>query len=64
MASQLTEAGPCATPEDPLPGPGFVVLTGGLITAVVAAALLRRRPEHTYGGKVVRSTSGSSSRTT
>jgi hypothetical protein len=31
----------------PLPGPGFLVLTGGLIITAVAAALLRKRPERT-----------------
>ena len=31
----------------PLPGPGFVVLTGGVIVTAVAAALLRKRPERT-----------------
>ncbi|GEM_PF-6585428 len=30
-----------------LPGPGFTVLTSGLIVAVAAAAVLRKRPEHT-----------------
>ena len=28
----------------PLPGPGFVVLSGGVIVAAVAAALLRSAP--------------------
>lgn len=31
----------------PLPGPGLFVLTGGVIVAVIAAVLLRTRPERT-----------------
>ncbi len=31
----------------PLPGPGMLVLTGGVIVAAVAAVLLGKRPEHT-----------------
>ena len=31
----------------PLPGPGLLVLTGGVIVAAIAAVLLRKRPEHT-----------------
>ena len=31
----------------PLPGPGLVVLTGGVIVAAVAAVLLRKGPERT-----------------
>ena len=31
----------------PLPGPGFVVLTGGVIVAAVAAVLLPKGPERT-----------------
>jgi len=31
----------------PLPGPGFLVLSGGIIVAAVAAALLRKRPDRT-----------------
>jgi hypothetical protein len=31
----------------PLPGPGFVVLTAGVIIAGVAAAVLRQRPQRT-----------------
>lgn len=31
----------------PLPGPGFVVLAGGVIVAAVAAVLLRKGPERT-----------------
>lgn len=31
----------------PLPGPGLLVLTGGVIVAAIAAVLLRKHPEHT-----------------
>ena len=31
----------------PLPGPGSVVLSGGVIVADVAAVMLRKRPERT-----------------
>jgi hypothetical protein len=31
----------------PLPGPGFVVLTAGVIVAAVAGVLLRKGPERT-----------------
>jgi hypothetical protein len=31
----------------PLPGPGSVVLSGGVIVAAVAAVMLRKRPERT-----------------
>ena len=31
----------------PLPGPGFVVLTSGVIVAAIAAVLLRKGPERT-----------------
>ena len=31
----------------PLPGPGLVVLTGGVIVAAVAGVLLRKGPERT-----------------
>ena len=31
----------------PLPGPGLLILTGGVIVAAVAAVLLRKAPERT-----------------
>ena len=31
----------------PLPGPGFIVLTGGVVVTAVAAVLLRKRPKLT-----------------